>query len=363
MAQRRQVQPPAGLGDRLVADWYRPRLTPLTVLLTPLALLFGVVAGTRRALYRQGLLRSRRLPVPVIVIGNISVGGVGKTPLTIALAQALAQRGFRPGIVSRGYGGTNRMPSAVQVPDDASRVGDEALVLAASGFPVWVGHRRADVARALLAAHPECNVILSDDGLQHYALARTMEIAVIDVARGVGNGWLLPAGPLREPASRLREVDAVVRLVAGDAVQSATAGARETTMRHVPLPWRNLLHPEWTADPAAWRNGEVRAVSGIGHPQRFFDMLASMGIAATAHPLPDHHRFTAADLAFPDAAAILMTEKDAVKCRAFADDRCWYLPLQAVIDPLLVSAVEGKIHGFETPRDARVPGDQGPAGL
>jgi tetraacyldisaccharide 4'-kinase len=212
---------------------------------------------------------------------------------------------------------------------------------------VWVGRDRAATARALLAAVPACNVVLSDDGLQHYALARTMEIAVVDGARGVGNGWLLPAGPLREPVSRLNGVEAIVRLVGGDAKCSAVPGARETTTHHAPLPWCNLLHPEWHADPATWRGGDVHAVSGIGNPQRFFDMIAAMNIDAIVHPLPDHHVFTSADIAFPGAVAILMTEKDAVKCRAFADDRCWYLPLKAEIDPVLLTAVEGRIHGFE----------------
>ena len=335
------------LADRLVATWYTPRITLLAALLWPLSLLYRLLVALRRGLYIMGILRSQRLPVPVIVVGNINVGGVGKTPLTCALAVHLAKRGFHPGIVSRGYGGTSRAPRAVAPGDDPQVVGDEPLIYADAGLPVWIGHHRPDAGRGLLAANPACDVIIADDGLQHYALARTVEIAAIDASRGFGNGCMLPAGPLREPVSRLRDVDAVVRLVTRDTARPPAANARDTLMTHEPMPWRNLRRPELEANPAQWRGHEIHALSGIGNPQRFFDMVAALGIATTNHAFPDHNVYTAADIAFPGAFAILMTQKDAVKCATVADERCWYLPLRAIIDPALVALVEEKIHGFQ----------------
>jgi len=332
---------------RLVATWYTPRVTPLAALLWPLSILYRFLVAVRRVLFRVGLLRSQSLPVPVVVVGNINVGGVGKTPLTHALAEQLLQRGFTPGIVSRGYGGSNVAPRAVAEGDDPKVVGDEALLHATAGFPVWIGRDRAEAARGLLRAEPGCDVILADDGLQHYALARAMEIAVVDASREFGNGLMLPAGPLREPVARLADVDAVVRLVARDVPRPPAANGARTLMTHEPLPWRNLVQRDFVADPAQWRGKEIHALTGIGNPQRFFDMVASLGIAARCHAFPDHHDFAAGDIAFPGAGAILMTQKDAVKCLAFADARCWYLPLRAIVDPALVALVLEKIRGFK----------------
>jgi tetraacyldisaccharide 4'-kinase len=215
-------------------------------------------------------------------------------------------------------------------------------------LPTWIGRDRPAAGRALLAAHPACDVIIADDGLQHYALARTMEIAVIDAAREFGNGCMLPAGPLREPVSRLRRVDAIVRLVPRDGAILPARDARETVMTLEPLPWRNLRRPDLTADPAQWRGQPIHAVAGIGNPERFFDLVAALGVVATPHAFADHHVYAAADLSFPGATAILMTQKDAVKCAAFADERCWYLPVRATLDPALVALVEERMHGFET---------------
>jgi tetraacyldisaccharide 4'-kinase len=338
---------PSGPADRVVAAWYAPRLTFLATLLWPLSLLYGLVVVARRWLFRAGVLRSHRLPVPVVVVGNVTVGGAGKTPLVAALAQHLAASGHRPGIVSRGYGGSARLALPVAEDGDPRVVGDEPLILAALGVPVWIGRDRVAAARGLLAAHPECTVVLADDGLQHYALARTMEIAVIDAARGLGNGLLLPAGPLREPSSRLREVDAVVRLVAPGVPRPLAATGRETMMAHEPLPWRNMVDATRAAEPHAWAGREVHAICGTGNPQRFFDMVRSLGIVATNHAVADHHAFVAADIAFPNAVAILMTQKDAVKCAAFADERSWYLPLRVLLDPALPALVEEMIRGSE----------------
>ncbi len=330
--------------ERLVAAWYAPGLTPLSAALLPLSLLFRVVTALRRWGYRQGLLRSTALPVPVVVVGSIVAGGTGKTPLVRALGAALAQRGWHPGIVSRGYGGRNRAPRAVAPGDDPAVVGDEPLLFAADALPVWIGRDRVAAARALLAAHPDCDLIVADDGLQHYALRRNFEIAVIDAARGCGNGALLPAGPLREPRSRLERVDALARLTT-DAPTPADRTGRDTVMTHEPLPWRNVARPGAVADPAAWREGVIHAIAGIGDPSRFFALLRRLGLDPVCHAFPDHHRYIAADLAFPDAMAILMTEKDAVKCAAFADGRCWFLPIRARIDPALIARLERTIRG------------------
>ena len=331
--------------ERLVATWYTPGLTLLAAALLPLSLLFRLAVTLRRRAYRARLVHTAALPVPVIVVGSIVVGGAGKTPLTRALAEALTARGWKPGIVSRGYGGTNAAPRVVRPGDDSALVGDEPLLLADAGLPVWVGRDRAAAARSLIAANRECDVLLSDDGLQHYALPRDFEIAVIDAARGLGNGYLLPAGPLREPASRLREVDAVVTLVAAAGPQPARDGGRESVMCYDPLPWRNLAQPDAVADPARWRAGAVHAIAGIGDPRRFFELLRRLGFDPVCHAFPDHHRYVRADLELPGATAILMTEKDAVKCAAFADARCWYLPIRARIDPALVERVERKLRG------------------
>ncbi|HEX8013497.1 MAG TPA: tetraacyldisaccharide 4'-kinase [Casimicrobiaceae bacterium] len=333
------------LSARLAAAWYEPRLTPLTVALLPLALLFRIAVLLRRAAYGARLLRSARMRVPVIVVGNIVAGGAGKTPLTRALAAALKQAGWHPGVVSRGYGGSNVAPRAVVPGDDPAVVGDEPLILAADGIPVWIGHDRVATARALLDTQPGCDVVIADDGLQHYALRRDFEIAVIDDARGFGNGHLLPAGPLREPLRRLEGVDAVVRLVDTEAQAVSRGDGRETAMVYEPLPWRSVMRNDVAVDPGAWRSGTVHAVAGIGDPARFFALLRRLGFDPVCHAFPDHHRYRRSDLVFPDATAVLMTEKDAVKCSSLADSRGWYLPLRARIDPALVARVERTIRG------------------
>jgi tetraacyldisaccharide 4'-kinase len=336
--------------SRLVAAWYGPRLTVLAVALAPLSLVFATLAALRRAMFRSGFLKSQRLAVPVVVIGNIVAGGSGKTPLTAALCRALAERGWRPGIVSRGHGRQSvgdDIPLIVAPDSEAGLVGDEPVLLARSGFPVAVARDRVAAGRALLAAYPECNVVVADDGLQHYWLARDVEIAVVDASRGLGNGWPLPSGPLREPRGRLEEVDAVVALVvAGTPAPWIVPNAYVMTLAGDIF--RRVADPTVTCRAPAFAGPFVHAVAGIGNPGRFFQQLAAMGIAATGHAFPDHHRFAAADLDLPGARAILMTEKDAVKCAVFADERCWYLPVRAHIEPALVARVEESIHGSET---------------
>jgi tetraacyldisaccharide 4'-kinase len=315
--------------------WHR--LTPLHLLLIPASLLFGLLAALRRALYRNGLLKSERLPVPVVVVGNIGVGGAGKTPLTLALAQQLTELGLHPLIVSRGYGGDSTKPRAVTPDSDPAQVGDEPLLMARRALcPVWTGRDRAAAARAGLRANPQCDVVLCDDGLQHYRLRRDVEIAVIDGARGLGNGRLLPAGPLREPVSRLRTVDAVV-INGGDAVPGQYA------MQLEGVQFRNLLDPNLAVEASHFIATRNHAVAGIGNPQRFFSHLESLGMRFTPHPFPDHHPYRAEDLAFDDCDAVLLTEKDAVKCAAFADARYWMLRVEARIDPALIAHILRKI--------------------
>jgi tetraacyldisaccharide 4'-kinase len=306
-----------------VKHWYRRGA--LAWLLWPASLAFGVAAGVRRLLYRLHLRRVERAGVPVIVVGNLTAGGSGKTPLVLWIAEFLGAAGWKPGIVSRGYGGKGREPRAATIASDPAEVGDEPILLARrSGCPVWVAPERAAAARALRAQHPECNVIVLDDGLQHYALARDIEIAVVD-ARGFGNGFLLPAGPLREPRSRLRAVDAVVT--------HGAAGIEGYAMRLEGADLVRLADAREVRPARSLAGQRVHAVAGIGDPKRFFLHLATLGPKVVPHPFPDHHPFSAADLAFGDGAPVVMTEKDAVKCKRFAEPQHWVLPVRAVLDP------------------------------
>jgi tetraacyldisaccharide 4'-kinase len=306
--------------------WYR--LSALSILLAPLSAVFGLVVALRRAGHGSGLLGVERLPVPVVIVGNLVVGGTGKTPLVLWLVGALRARGFSPGIVSRGHGGAHAAPLAVPVDGDPARFGDEPLVLAErSGVPVFVGRDRAAAARALLAAHP-CDVVVCDDGLQHYRLARDFEISVED-ERGHGNGLMLPAGPLREPASR--KVDAVVT----NGFDRAGAFA----MRLEPAGFARVGGDRAPVALAALRGKRLHAVAGIGNPARFFATLRSLGLEASEHPFPDHHPYAPQDLDFHGCDFVLMTEKDAVKCRRFARTDLVALRVEARVDPGLADAV------------------------
>ena len=347
------------LSDHLLAAWYAQRLTPLTAALAPVAMVFRAAVALRRALYFSGALPGERLPVPVVIVGNIVVGGSGKTPLVIALADELRVGGWHPGIVSRGHGRRTRDTREVRVGDDPRDVGDEPLLLAATGAPVVVGRDRVAAARALVAAHRDVDVVVADDGLQHYALARDVEIAVVDAARELGNEHLLPAGPLREPASRLDSVDALVWRTAPGERPRMRAHAHEFVAAYELASWINVADPglrfdqAWLVDPA------TVAIAGIANPDAFFDALRASGFAGRAHAFADHHPYARSDVAFPGAPAVLMTEKDAVKCRAFGDARMWMLPVHARIDPALVDFVLEKIDGPEAPRNPRLSGDEG----
>ena len=326
----------------LQQHWYR--ITPLHLILFPISLVFRVLVALRRELYHNGIMTSHQLLLPVIVVGNISVGGTGKTPLTLALAQQLIERGWHPLIISRGYGRSLSRAQQVNLSSPPAQVGDEPLLMAQRDIcPVWVGADRVATARAALQIHPQCDVVLCDDGLQHYRLQRDAEIAVIDGARGFGNGLMLPAGPLREPVSRLQTVDAVV-------VNGSDAPAGQYAMRLTGAIFYNLLNPGQTATPADFQQSNNHAVAGIGHPQRYFQHLETLGVPFTPHAFPDHHPYRAAELSFADCDAILVTEKDAVKCAVFADARYWVLRVDAQIDPALIDHLLRKItpHGHQT---------------
>lgn len=308
------------LAQRLQQSWYGARHRPLWWT-WPLMLLYGGLTGLRRRLYRIGWLRAQRMGVPVIVVGNLTAGGTGKTPLTMALVAALRARGWRPGVVSRGYGGSAREPQLLGDSPDPAVVGDEPCLLHGSGAPVAIGRERV-AAAALLVAHG-CNLIIADDGLQHYALARDVEICVIDGARRFGNGHLLPTGPLREPMSRLRTVD--FRVCNGGKPQVG-----EFAMRLVGDGAVALVSGE--QQPLnAWGGQVVHAVAAIGHPKRFFESLRARGLSVIEHPFPDHHAFAAGDLNFDDGHPLLMTDKDAIKCTRFAQPNWWRVPVTASV--------------------------------
>lgn len=308
----------------------------LAWLLLPLSFVFLLLISLRRTLYRAGVFASVRLPVPVIVVGNITAGGAGKTPLVLWLVDELMRRGRHPGVVSRGYGGSAADARKVSRGDTPNEVGDEPLLIRRrADCPVFVGRDRAAAGRALLAEHPECDLLICDDGLQHYRLARDVEIAVVD-RRGFWNGWLQPAGPLREPAARLRSVDAVVANGWG-----GEAGFRMALVGDRFVPLGKVSHGDTPPDLAGKR---LHAVAGIGEPQRFFDHLAALGLACETHPFPDHHAYSAADLDF-EGDAILTTEKDAVKFGALAKLPVWVLPVSATVTPDLAQFILEKIDG------------------
>jgi tetraacyldisaccharide 4'-kinase len=310
--------------------WYGRRTAPWWLL--PLSAIYGAASGMRRLAYAKNLRRQTKLSCPVIVVGNLSVGGTGKTPLVCWLVAQLQKNGMRPGVVTRGYGGSSRRVRLVEAADDPAIVGDEPVLLARRAqVPVAIGRDRPAAAQLLIGAG--CDVIVSDDGLQHYALARDCEIVVIDGDRRFGNGRLLPAGPLREAPARLGGVDAVV-LNGGD----PTGGAGT----HSPINGALQMRLEPGGAVAVARGGTkalsefagqtVHAIAAIGNPQRFFDMLRSLGIEVIAHPLPDHARLQAGDISFADSRPVFMTEKDAVKCKKIAGPLHWYVPISANFD-------------------------------
>jgi tetraacyldisaccharide 4'-kinase len=310
--------------------WYC--ISPWHLLLWPLSLIYGAVTAIRRWFYRAGIFKTEALPVPVIIVGNITAGGSGKTPLVIWLAQFLRDAGYQPGVISRGYGREGVDVRVVSASSTATEVGDEPLLISQrSACPVVVGRDRVAAAQTLLQKNPQVNVIISDDGLQHYKLARDMEICVVDGARGFGNSLLIPAGPLRETMERLNTVNALI--INGDYINnSIKPNAYTSSMKLVGGQFLQLKHTQQTARAENFTGKNIHALAGIGNPPRFFAHLKSLGLQCTEHAFPDHHVFTAEDIAFENAEVILMTEKDAVKCKPFATEHCWSLAVSAELD-------------------------------
>lgn len=327
---------PGRLRARLESAWYGG--APVPVWAAALEPVYAALLRLRRALYASGLKRSERIGVPVVVVGNLTVGGTGKTPLVATLASELRQRGWAPGIALRGYGGTRRAAGILPADADPTAYGDEAVLLArATGLPVATGRARVAAAR-LLAAHG-CDLVLCDDGLQHWALARDIEILVVDGARRFGNRRLLPAGPLREPVSRVERVDHVV--VNGGAAQPGE------------IPMRIAGHRALALDGSAralaldaLRGRHVHALAGIGNPERFFALLEGFGIQVQRHPLADHHDFDGSELGFDDDQLVLVTEKDAVKCARYADARTFVVPVEAELPAAFVDRIHADLHAL-----------------
>ena len=318
--------------------WYPQRSSKAGIKLwyfLPLMYLYQLLFFVKKSLYRFGLLPTYSSPVPVIVVGNISVGGTGKTPLVIELVNYLKVMGFQPGVVSRGYGGkAESYPQLVNGSSSSTEIGDEPmLIFKKSGVPVVIDPNRSR-AVSLLAADGACDVIISDDGLQHFAMHRDFEIAVIDGDRLLGNGYLLPVGPLRETVERLNFVDMLVcnqgRKTEYDFFKSRDLHPVYSMYFHTknlePLPNTSLRE---TPVPG----NRIHAVAGIGNPDRFFSSLESLGFVVIPHVFDDHHLFSENDLKFDDDLAIIMTEKDAVKCDGLLNPGLWYLPVYAQLPP------------------------------
>ncbi len=305
----------------------------IALLLWPLSKLYGALLNFRFGLYIMGYKSQKQMTVPVIVVGNIFIGGTGKTPMVIWLVEFLRMHGWNPGVISRGYGADSETVREVNENALATEVGDEPLLIAQStACPIMVGRQRAAVAAHLLAHHPSVDIIISDDGMQHYGIARDVEILMFD-QRGIGNGFLLPAGPLRETASRRRDFT-----ILNSSLDQIPVGIGESIvqMRLQPGVLTQLADSQSKSELIKMRGKKILAAAGIGHPRRFFELLASHGLEFEPMPLPDHFTYTSDLFEQKDAEIILITEKDAVKCRQLAglkeDQRIWVVPVSAQID-------------------------------
>jgi len=324
---------------RLILErhWYRRSLTWLTFILLPVSLLFRLIVNVRVLLFKHHLIKTTHFSVPIIVIGNITTGGTGKTPLVIALATLFKNQQWRPGIISRGMGGAKQeKPLWIDSQSEPQNVGDEAILLARqTACPVVICADRVAAAKELLT-HSNCNIIISDDGLQHYRLGRKIEIAVIDGDRQLGNGYMLPAGPLRESEERLKKVDFIVQ----------QGGEKHSSYFKMQLKGETLVsmsHSQKAIPLLDFKNKKIHAIAAIGNPTRFFAALRGQGFDVIEHIFPDHYLYQQQDFNFSDSLPIVMTEKDKVKCETFADERFWYLPVTAVLDREFIEGVIRKL--------------------
>ena len=310
--------------------------------LRPISWLYCTVIFFRRLAYLLKIKKTERVAAPVIIVGNLTVGGTGKTPLVTWLTNYLKEHGYQPGIISRGYGGKARhWPQQVRPDGDPVAVGDEAILISKrTNCPMAVGPERLVSGRELLHYHPACNVIISDDGLQHYALHRDIEVAVIDGTLRFGNGYCLPAGALREPIKRLKKVDFIV--VNGQAEND------EYGMRYNITEACNLQNASQRQPLEQFKGKQVHAIAGIGHPDRFFNQLSEMGIDVIAHPFSDHYFYKEDDLNFDDELPVLMTEKDAVKCSRFAKKHHWFVPVTVDVQETFGKAILDKLKEIQS---------------
>lgn len=324
---------------RLEELWYRPTLSIVTILLMPLAVIFYLLIRIRLFLYQIKVIESVQFSVPVIVVGNITIGGTGKTPFVIWLAHLLKKQGFKPGIVSRGVGSKYKIkqPQFVDIQSRPEEVGDESILIRRStDCPVVICVDRV-AAVHLLLTNSNCNIVITDDGLQHYRLGRSLEIAMVDETRQFGNGKLLPAGPLREPRSRLKKVDFLIKQGSQESFVSNRSDMYLTGTHLVSLGTQKKV------PVSDFKDQMIHAVAAIGNPHRFFLFLKNSGMKLITHPFQDHYLFTQKDFFFNDEYPIIMTEKDAVKCRSFATDRMWYLPVEARVNAELEQKLLNKI--------------------
>ncbi|MFM9834726.1 MAG: tetraacyldisaccharide 4'-kinase [Methylophilaceae bacterium] len=321
--------------DLLLHAWQKKNAL-FYLILVPLSWIFGALTALRRSAYKCGIFKSHALTVPTIVVGNLNLGGSGKTPVVMWLVEQLKLKGFKPGVISRGYGANVVVPTSVSAKSHASEVGDEPLLIAKRcACPVFVSASRVKAGVAMLNAHPECDLVISDDGLQHYQLQRNIEIAVVN-NDALESAYLLPAGPMRESASRLNTVDAVV-------CNGNKTIASAYKMQLVGTQFYNLQNPNLKATVTDFADKKIKAIAAIGKPARFFEHLRGLGLTFAGMGFDDHHAFTAQDLAKLDCDLLIMTEKDAVKCQAFAQTHYWVLPVEANIDVGLLTLVLDKI--------------------
>lgn len=326
-------------------QWLQKQWTTYTVwhlLLVPIAMLFGIFSAIRRSLYRFNILKSYKLPVPVIVVGNINVGGTGKTPLVIWLVQQLISAGYKPGVISRGYGGAAKHPQLVTASSGAHQVGDEPVLIAMrADCPVAVSKNRVNAGQYLLARFPDCNILISDDGLQHYRMCRDAEIVVYDAEKAFGNRMLLPAGPLRETVARLKTVSAVV---SNGGTHASIAAKNSFSMQLLSEDFYQLPQPSTKATASMLAGKKILAIAGIGNPDRFFNQLEQMGLQFERRAFADHYAYSEMDFYDVNADIIVMTEKDAVKCKPFARDNFWVMPVKAQVEKGLMPIILNQLN-------------------